>query len=185
VNSCYESLMEVTTRFQLFILIILVCVAWSACYKETNSTRDSRNSKASNLKDSQLQPFTFEPPVGTLPDGIQLSDIVRGFWFYYPHLPSPGKRFWLQVDRDTWIERYANGRETRFRLIGRLTVNGRKGSLLATIHGDPAVTKVKDDASFQVFVPDKADRETDALFRNLINGKWQSWGILGRMKIIK
>lgn len=170
---------------QLFILTLLACVVLSACYRDTNSSTNSSNSVGSNLKDTQLQAFSFEPPVGSLPDGIQRGDIVRGFWFYYPHVPSPGKRFWLQVDRNTWIERYANGFEGRFRLIGRLTVNGRKGSLLAKIQGNPALTKVQDDASFQVFVPDKGNRETDALFRNLIKDKWQSWGILGRMKIIK
>lgn len=117
--------------------------------------------------------------------GIPRKDIVRGFWFYYPYVPSPGKRFWLQIDKNTWVEAYANGSETRFRVIGRDLVKTTKGTLLLKIEGNPKLTLVPDNGTFQVFVPDKGSRLTDALFRNLIKGGWQDWQTLGAMDVLR
>ena len=41
------------------------------------------------------------------------------FYFYYPFQPQPGKRLWLRVDDQHFIERYPDGSESKFKILGR------------------------------------------------------------------
>jgi hypothetical protein len=121
----------------------------------------------------------------TIPPEIHPENLIRAFWFYYPHEPSPGRRYWLQVAENKWLERYPNGFETEFKVLGRLDVKGIEGSVLVKAKGNFDVTRVPDDGSFQVFIPDQGAASNIAMFRAYSGGKWQDWRDMAPMNVIK
>ena len=84
-----------------------------------------------------------------------LSKVPNFFVFDYPYEPQPGKRLWLRVDDEHWIERYPDGSESRFEVLGRTTVRGQDGTVVVKTEGDPAKTLTDNEGGFQVFIPDK------------------------------
>ena len=74
----------------------------------------------------------------------QLSNKVPQFYdFIYHAQPQPGKRYWLRVGDDTWIERYPDGFQSRFKTLGHITVKARKARWSrrsAAIRRSPAPT---------------------------------------------
>src|SRR5829696_3296124 len=62
------------------------------------------------------------------------------FYFDYPFQPQPGKRLWLRVDDEHWIERYPDGTESRFKTLGRTIARGESGTVAGKIEGDSART---------------------------------------------
>jgi|SRR5579871_4321681 len=93
------------------------------------------------------------------------------FYFNYRYEPQPGRRNWYRVDANVWIERYPNGQETPFQVIGRIEVDGDMGTL---------VTHTPTDG-FYVFIPDKGSRYMWLRFK-VGTGSWQ-W--LGEMHHIR
>jgi hypothetical protein len=83
-----------------------------------------------------------------------------------------GKRYWLRVDSKHFIERYPDGTEARFKILGTATVNDKKGTIAAKIAGDMEKTGTANDGTFQVFISDKGQKEMRFLFRNGEDGEW-------------
>lgn len=132
-----------------------------------------------------LSPSPIVKPA-PVPLADQIALAKRGFWFDYPHPdPGPGRRYWLQMDDYTWIERYPDGTQTTFRITGPARVRNVAGIFLLEVQGDLKATQVQNNGSFQVFIPDKDSGSQEALFRHFRNGQWGNWGSLCIMNIIK
>jgi hypothetical protein len=107
------------------------------------------------------------------------SKIPNFFYFDYPYTPKLGKRLWLRVDDKHWIERYPDGMESKYKILGRTKVREESGTVVVKIEGDPEKTQTDNEGKFQVFVPDKGNKEPAILFRRLGEGdsEWRdmSW----------
>jgi hypothetical protein len=86
--------------------------------------------------------------------------------FFYFDYGGDSKRLWLRVDGRHWVERYPDGTESKFRILGSATANGKKGTIAVKTKGDPEKTGTENDGSFQVFIPDKGNQEMRFMFRN-------------------
>jgi hypothetical protein len=82
------------------------------------------------------------------------------------------KRYWLRVDDKHFIERYPDGTEARFKILGTATVNDKKGTIAVKIAGDMEKTGTENDGTFQVFISDKGEKEMKFLFRRGEDGEW-------------
>jgi hypothetical protein len=111
------------------------------------------------------------------------------FYFDYPFQPQPGKRLWLRVDDEHWIERYPDGTESKFKILGRTIARGESGTVVGKIEGDPSRTSTGNDGTFQVFIPDKGNKELAILMRYAGQGKseWldMSWSEKRKTEIKK
>ena len=107
-----------------------------------------------------------------------LTKVPNFFCFDYPYEPLPGKRLWLRVDDAHWIERYPDGMESKFRILGRTTARGQSGTVVAKIEGDPERTGTDNSGRFQVFIQDKGNKEMVFLYRSGEDQEWTDilWG---------
>jgi hypothetical protein len=101
--------------------------------------------------------------------------------FFYFDYGEDSKRFWLRVDSRHWIERYPDGTESKFKILGCMTVNGKKGTVAAKVGGDTEKVGTENDGTFQVFIPDKGNEEMRFMFRN---GD-EDWSELADMKKVE
>ena len=86
------------------------------------------------------------------------------------------------VDKDTWTEEYGSAVSSRFKIIGRETVQGVSGTLVAKISGDVQQTLTANDGAFQVFIPDVGSSHMRLWCRNKIKGEWGQWKFLNEMQ---
>jgi hypothetical protein len=109
----------------------------------------------------QLRPVTKQELITVVPNCFAVS--------YWPSV-------WLRVDDKHWIERYRDGTESRYKIIGRTMAQGKQGTVVAKIDGDVRKTGNGNDGRFQVFIPDKGEVGAYLLFRHLGQGdaSWQS-----------
>ena len=124
-----------------------------------------------------VQVLSADDPV-KLPPGVseitrdQLTTKVPNFFcFDYPFNPQPGKRLWLRVDDKSFIERYPDGTESRFFILGHTRARDMEGTVAIKLAGDPAKTFTANDLSFQIFIPDKGSAEMAILFRDADRGQ--------------
>lgn len=101
-----------------------------------------------------------------LPEGVSKvmkehlrTKIPNFFCFDYEGEPQPGKRLWLRVDDQHWIERYPDGLESKFKILGRMKVQRESGTVVVKVEGDPEKTHTPNDGTFYVFIPDKGNVE--------------------------
>ncbi|HLJ94975.1 MAG TPA: TlpA disulfide reductase family protein [Gemmataceae bacterium] len=123
-----------------------------------------------------------------LPEGLSKitaedlrTKVPNFFSFDYTGEPQPGKRYWIRVDKNHWIERYPDGAESKFKILGRATVQGNHGTVAVKIEGDPEKTLTDNNGGFQVFVPDKGSREMVIRCR-LVGGGDSEWINLAGMQ---
>lgn len=116
-----------------------------------------------------------------LPEGVTavtkeqlLAKVPNFFSFDYPFGPQPGKRLWLRVDDKQFIERYPDGSESRFKILGHATVREMGGTIVVKTEGDPEKTQTDNNGGFQVFIPDKGNDEMAILFRH-VGGGQEEW----------
>lgn len=104
------------------------------------------------------------------------SKVPNFFYFDYDFEPLRGKRLWLRIDDKHFVERYADGHENKFMLIGRTKVAGNQGTIVVKIAGDEKKVATPNDGAFQVFIPDRGSEQMKVVFRNIqIDGaKWNS-----------
>jgi hypothetical protein len=107
-----------------------------------------------------------------LPKGISkitkeqlIAKVPSFFYFDYPYEPQPGKRLWMRIDDNNWIERYPDGTQSKFQILGRTIAGRESGTVVVKIAGDPEKTFTDNDGGFQVFIPDKGNKEMAILFR--------------------
>jgi hypothetical protein len=101
-----------------------------------------------------------------LPDGLTevtkehlLTKVPNFFCFDYELQPQPGKRLWMRIDDQHWIERYPDGLQSKFKILGRMKIMGDSGTVVVKIEGDQARTTTPNDGTFFVFIPDKGNVE--------------------------
>jgi hypothetical protein len=109
---------------------------------------------------------------------------IEHFWFSYPFEPQPGNRVWINVRQTNWVEIYPDGSQSRYRLVGRETVDGFTGVVVSKTSGDLQVTETLNDGSFEAFLPDKTNAKVVLYFRNRIDGQWQPWRALAQVNSI-
>jgi RNA polymerase sigma factor (sigma-70 family) len=93
----------------------------------------------------------------------------------------PKKNLWLRVDDHHWVERYPDGTESGYEVLGRTKARGRPGVVISKVSGDPKKTGNENDGSFQVFIPDKGAAGLDVLFRHVGQAD-DDWYFLGVMR---
>jgi hypothetical protein len=124
---------------------------------------DAQGEKAPQKLPKGISEITREHPPSKMPNF---------FYFDYPYEPQPGKRLWLRVDDKHWIERYPDGLESRFKILGRTTIRGQTGTVVVKVEGASANTLSRNKSEFQVFIPDKGT-DMAILFRHV--GKGNQW----------
>jgi WD40 repeat protein len=120
-----------------------------------------------------------------------LTKVPNFFSFDYPYDPLPGKRLWLRIDNRTWVERYPDGSESKFLMLGRTTARKETGTVVVKVAGDAQKTATDNEGGFQIFIPDKGNKEMAILFRHVgafgagPSGEWQdmSWSDNKKTKI--
>jgi len=129
-----------------------------------------------------------------LPDGVspitreQLATKVPNFFCYdYPFESLPGRRLWMRVDDQHFVERYPDGSDSRFKIVGHVKARGMEGTIVAKVGGDPGTTGTPNDERFQVFIPDKDGEELAILFREDPQAEWRdmSWSQNRKTIIVK
>ena len=100
------------------------------------------------------------------------------FAYDYNFDPEPGKRYWLRISDDYFLERYPSGTETRFDIFGRGKMEEIAGTVVARVAADG-----KHDG-FQVFISDRTLEDHSLYFRlpSVNEGKWV---LLGKMKSVE
>lgn len=94
--------------------------------------------------------------------------IPNFFSWDYSFEPEPGKRIWLRIDDKTFIERYPSGKENKFAIVGRITVDDIHGTLAQIAEG-----------TLQVFIPDK---ESKPMYLKMRGDEKGEWGHMGEIK---
>jgi hypothetical protein len=113
------------------------------------------------------------------------TNALEHFWFSYPYQPKPGSRVWINVAQTNWIEMYPDGSQSRYRLLGRETIDGLVGVVVSKFSGDLEGTQTLNDGSFEAFLPDRSNARMVLYFRNRINGQWQPWRPLAQVNSIE
>ncbi len=129
-----------------------------------------------------------------LPDGVApitkehlVAKVPNFFYFDYPFDPKPGKRIWLRVDNKHFLERYPDGTDSIFKILGHTKAKDMSGTIAAKIEGNAEVTGTENDGSFQVFIPDKGNESMVFLIRNTNGGntEWSNIAIEGKPTVIQ
>lgn len=128
---------------------------------------------AKDLSDELTLPANITP----LSKEELVSDVPNYFRFDIPWGPMAGKRLWLRIDDSTWVERYPDGREAVFKVLGHTKINDTQGTLVVNITEVPNETTVK--GQHQRFIPDKGSKWMHQLVRNISKDK--TWVDLGPM----
>ncbi len=105
-----------------------------------------------------------------------IAKVPSFFYFEYNFEPMPGKRLWLRIDDKHFVERYPDGSESRFRIVGHAKVQGLDGTVVVKIEGDPDKTFTDNEGGFHVFIPDKGNPEMALMFKNG-DGPWSEIGL--------
>jgi hypothetical protein len=115
----------------------------------------------------------------------QLNTKVPNFYcFEYRGTPQPGKRYWLRVSNNMWIERYPDGFESRFRVLGHANVKDTEGTIVVKISGNESKTGTNNNGGLQDFVPDKGSDLMHHWYRNAGRGD-DDWHDLGKMQSVE
>ena len=109
-----------------------------------------------------------------------VSKVPQFYSFDYDADPQPGKRYWLRVDDSTWIERYPDGLQSTFKVLGHATVNDTEGTIVVKVSGSPRRTGTDNKGGLQAFIPDKGSAVMHHWYRNLGRGDIE-WNDLGPM----
>lgn len=131
---------------------------------------------------SDKAPAPEKPPLPADVTKITKEDLLKktpNFFAYdYNFEPEPGKRYWLRVSDDYFLERYPSGTETRFDILGRGKMDETAGTVVARVIADG-----KHDG-FQVFISDRTLEARPIYFRlpSVNDGKWV---LLGEMKSVE
>ena len=129
---------------------------------------------------------TFEIPEATRSLTAQelTEKVPRSYYFDYRGQPQPGPRWWLRLNDSTWIERYPDGLESRFNVVGHATVNGIEGTIVVKVSGKTQKTGTDNAGGLQAFIPDKGSKVMHHLYRNTARGDAE-WFDLGEMKSVE
>lgn len=109
-----------------------------------------------------------------------LTKVPQFYSFDYRAKPQPGKRYWLRVNSTTWIERYPDGTESTFKVIGHTNVRDTEGTMVVKVEGSRRRTGTDNQGGLQAFIPDKGSKVMHHWYRNIERGD-TGWHDLGPM----
>ena len=112
----------------------------------------------------------------------ELISKVPNFFYFGSDDDPDSKRIWLRIDSKHFIERYPNGMESKFKILGRTKIEGVHGTVLAKIGGDEQQAGTPNDGSFQVFLPDRGSSSMQFRFRQNQDADWNE---LAEMKKVE
>jgi hypothetical protein len=118
--------------------------------------------------------LTPAPVTAIILSAIPRADVIRGYWFIYPHGSEAGYRVLIQTNSRQWLELWSSGRVIRFVIEGRALVKSTNGSTLLRLGDTP-------NLQFEAFIPDVNSSNQLALFRLRLNGapgQWQTFSVL-------
>jgi hypothetical protein len=84
------------------------------------------------------------------------------------------------VNNSTWIERYPDGLQSTFKVIGHTTVQNTEGTIVVKVSGDEDKTGTDNHGGLQAFIPDKGSEVMHHWYRNIDRGD-TGWSDLGPM----
>jgi hypothetical protein len=109
-----------------------------------------------------------------------VSSVPHFYIFDYDAEPQPGKRYWLRVNDTTWIERYPDGFQSTFKVLGHTRVNETEGTLVVKVAGSARKSGTDNHGGLQAFIPDKGSTVMHHWYRNIERGD-EDWNDLGPM----
>jgi hypothetical protein len=126
---------------------------------------------AKNTLQDQVKPLTKE---------LLNTKVPNFYCFEYHAQPQPGKRYWLRISSTKWVERYPDGTETIFRVLGHGTVKDTLGTIVYQVNGDSSKTQTEGAGGLLAFIPDKGSSTMHHWYRNNDRGD-TDWHDLGKM----
>ncbi|MHA3775065.1 hypothetical protein ACXR0O_26385 [Verrucomicrobiota bacterium sgz303538] len=112
------------------------------------------------------------------------SKVPHFYYFEYEGEPQPGKRYWVRVNGDTWVERYPDGFQSTFKVLGHTKVEGTEGTIVVKVSGDLEKSETTNDGGLQVFIPDKGSEQMHHWYRNSSRGDTE-WNDIGPMEAVQ
>lgn len=106
-------------------------------------------------------------------------DVIRAYWFVYPHGDKAGYRVEMQTNSHTWTELWSSGEVISALIEGRAVVNNAHGTLLLRLGDAPS------DVQVEAFIPDTSNQTQISYFRVRKRGVPGDWGTLSRLYLIK
>src|ERR1041385_5767395 len=97
---------------------------------------------------------TFQEQVTPLTKELLNTKVPNFYCFEYHAQPQPGKRYWLRVSSSKWIERYPDGSESVFRVLGHGTVKDMLGTIVFKVSGEESRTDTDNGGGLLAFIPD-------------------------------
>ena len=113
-----------------------------------------------------------------------LTKVPQFYSFDYRGEPQPGKRYWLRMNDSTWIERYPDGVQSTFKVLGHTTVKNTQGTMVVKVSGNAERTGADNEGGLQAFIPDKGSPQMHHWYRNLGRGDTE-WFDLGQMRNVE
>jgi hypothetical protein len=153
---------------------VAILLAW-ACLAQVQSGPQ----EPAKVVDKEKEPEKLPEGVSKITKEHLLTKVPNFFCFEYEFPPVPGKRLWMRVDDKTWIERYPDGSDSKYKILGRMKISGENGTVVAKFAGDLEKTGTPNDGTFFVFIPDKSNvemvlRTSHTTARNLAGQTWKS-----------
>jgi hypothetical protein len=145
-----------------------VTILFIAAFLGVSKTRSTAAKKP--LQD-QVTPLTRQ---------LLNTKVPNFYCFEYRAQPQPGKRYWLRISNTKWVERYPDGTETIFRVLGHGTVKDTLGTIVYQVTGDSSKTQTEGAGGLLAFIPDKGSSMMHHLYRNNDRGD-TDWHDLGKM----
>lgn len=113
-----------------------------------------------------------------------LTKVPHFHCFNYGPKSSSEKRCWIRHNDSTWIERYSDGMESKFKVLGHATVKDTEGAIVLKISGDEGKTGAPNDGGLQAFIPDKGSKLMHHWYRNTARGD-EDWNDLAEMNSVE
>ena len=82
----------------------------------------------------------------------------------------------MRADDKHFLERFPVGPDSIFKILGHTKVREMTGTIVVKVEGDP---ESDNDGSFQIFIPDKGNKEMAILFRRMkaAQPKWMDMSV--------
>jgi hypothetical protein len=165
-------------RFNLLLSCLLAVIAGASlsCGRVQLGIANAPVGSENNLEPRNSTPSAVKELIRKV---MLPEDVIRGYWFVYPHGNKAGYRVLIQRDAQTWTELWSSGEVITSMVEGRALVNKVHGTRLLRL-GDANA-----DVQVEAFIPDRSSRNKLALFRVRKHGLPDRWNVLSVVYVIK
>lgn len=113
-----------------------------------------------------------------------LTKVPHFYCFDYGPKSNSEKRYWIRLNDSTWIERYPDGMESKFKVLGHTTIKDTEGTIVLKISGNEEKSGATNDGGLQAFIPDKGSKLMHHWYRNSARGD-EDWNDLAEMNSVE